>query len=188
MGHLGYASTAYGVQGSTVPASHTVLSDALDASGVYVGMTRGQETNRLHVVAADVDDAREQFTAALERDRADHGLTAATQAAREAVAGLTADGPVRLVNAAKARLRGQIRIAEHYAAASTGAQAALHEMRATSARRSLGELERLPINEAAARLRKAIEQRRERAARLPEVTRFGRDASGRSAPDHGLSL
>jgi len=186
--HLAYAATAYGVQGATVPASQTLLSDALDASGVYVGMTRGQEMNLLHIVAADVEDARKQLAAALERDRSDRGLTAATQAAREAVAGLTADGPVRLVNAAKARLRGQIRIAEHYAAASTGAQAALHEMRATSARRSLGELERLPINEAAARLRKAIEQRRERAARLPEVTRFGRDASGRSAPDHGLGL
>lgn len=49
--HLPYASTAYGVQGATAPGSHTALSDALDASGVYVGMTRGQETNRLHVVA-----------------------------------------------------------------------------------------------------------------------------------------
>ena len=102
--HLAYASTAYGVQGATVPGSHTVLSDALDASGVYVGMTRGQETNLLHIVAADVDDAREQFTAALERDRADRGLVAATQAAHEAVTGLAADGPVRLVNAERARL------------------------------------------------------------------------------------
>ncbi|EXJ52700.1 conjugative relaxase TrwC [Microbacterium sp. MRS-1] len=106
--HLAYASTAYGVQGATVPASHTVLSDALDAAGVYVGMTRGQEKNRLHVVAADVDDAREQFVGALERDRADRGLVAATQAAREAVAGLAADGPVRLVNAERARLTQQI--------------------------------------------------------------------------------
>lgn len=125
--------------------------------------------------------------AALERDRADRGLVSATQTAREAVAGLAGDGPVRLVNAAKARLRGQVRMAEHYASASTGGQAALHEMRTTSARRSLAELERLPINGAAARLRKAIEQRRERAARLPDVTRFGQDASGRSTPDHGLS-
>ena len=91
------------------------------------------------------------------------------------------------MNAAKARLRGQIRIAEHYAAASTGAQAALHEMHATSARRSLAELERLPLAEAAARLRKAVEQRRQRAAHLPDVTSFGRDASSRSGPDHGLS-
>ena len=110
--HLAYASTAYGVQGATVPASHTVLSDALDASGVYVGMTRGQETNRLHVVAADVDDAREQFVVALERDRADRGLVAATQAARESVAGLVDDGPVRLVNAERAGLAEQIERAD----------------------------------------------------------------------------
>ena len=110
--HLAYASTAYGVQGATVPASHTVLSDALDASGVYVGMTRGQETNRLHVVAADVDDAREQFVVALERDRADRGLVAATRAARESVAGLVDDGPVRLVNAERAGLAEQIERAD----------------------------------------------------------------------------
>ena len=113
--HLAYASTAYGVQGATAPASHTVLSGALDASGVYVGMTRGQQTNRLHVIAADVDDAREQFTAALERDRADRGLIAATQAVREAVVGLAVDGPVRLVNAERARLAEQIKRAERQA-------------------------------------------------------------------------
>ena len=76
--HLAYASTVYGVQGATVRASHTVLGDALDAAGVYVGMTRGREANRLHIVAADLEDTREQFTAALERDRADRGLVAAT--------------------------------------------------------------------------------------------------------------
>lgn len=123
--HLTYASTAYGVQGATVPASHTVLSDALDASGVYVGMTRGQETNRLHVVAADMDDAREQFVVALERDRADRGLVAATQAAREAVAGLAADGPVRLVNAERARLTEQIERADRANARWKQAAAAL---------------------------------------------------------------
>lgn len=106
--HLAYASTAYGVQGATVPESHTVLSDALDAAGVYVGMTRGRNMNRLHIVAADLDDAREQFTAALERDRADRGLEMATQAAHDAVVGLTADGPVRVVNAERARLTVQI--------------------------------------------------------------------------------
>jgi len=31
---------AYGVQGSTTTSAHTLLSEALDASGVYVGMTR----------------------------------------------------------------------------------------------------------------------------------------------------
>ncbi|WP_307812339.1 MobF family relaxase [Lacisediminihabitans changchengi] len=114
--HLAYATTAYGVQGATVPASHTVLSDSLDASGVYVGMTRGQDTNRLHVVAADVDDAREQFVLALERERADRGLVTATQAARQAVAGLTTDGPVRLVNAERVGLAEQIDRAERITA------------------------------------------------------------------------
>lgn len=114
--HLAYASTAYGVQGTTVSESHTVLGDALDASGVYVGMTRGREANRLHIIAADLDDAREQFTAALERDRADRGLVAATQAARDAVTGLVADGPVKLVNAERARLAAQIDRADRQAA------------------------------------------------------------------------
>ncbi len=128
--HLAYASTAYGVQGATVAASHTVLSDALDASGVYVGMTRGRDTNHLHVVAADVGDAREQFVLALERDRADRGLAAATQAAREAVAGLTADGPVRVVTTERARLVAQIEHADRQAARWQRAATALgHQAR-----------------------------------------------------------
>lgn len=43
--HLAYASTAYGVQGATVNGSHTILTDALDGSAVYVGMTRGRARN-----------------------------------------------------------------------------------------------------------------------------------------------
>ena len=105
--HLAYASTAYGVQGATVQESHTVLSDTLDAAGVYVGMTRGRDTNQLHVVAATLDDAREQFTAALERDRADRGLVVATEDARAATRGLAADGPVKFVITERARLSGQ---------------------------------------------------------------------------------
>lgn len=114
--HLAYATTAYGVQGATVDESHTVLSDALDASGVYVGVTRGRGANHLHIVARDLDDAREQFVDALERDRADRGLTFATQAAREAIAGLVADGPVLLVDTERARLAELIEHAEQRAA------------------------------------------------------------------------
>ena len=110
--HLAYSLTAYGVQGATTSESHTVLSDALDAAGVYVGMTRGRTSNQLHIVAADLDDAREQFDLALERDRADRGLAAATRAAREAIAGLTAHGPVERVNAERARLAAQVKHAE----------------------------------------------------------------------------
>nr|WP_217652134.1 hypothetical protein [Tessaracoccus bendigoensis] len=49
-------------------------SDTTSAAGVYVGMTRGRKTNRLHIVASDMTDARAQFIEAMERDSADHGL------------------------------------------------------------------------------------------------------------------
>ena len=106
--HLAYAVTAYGVQGATVNASHTVLSDGLDAAGVYVGMTRGRETNTLHLVATDLDDAKQQFVDALTRDRADRGLEDATNRAREAVADLVSDGPMSIVNAERDRIVEQI--------------------------------------------------------------------------------
>lgn len=86
--HLAYAATTHGVQGMTVSESHMLVGDAMGAAGVYVGMTRGRILNRMHVVAADVDDAREQFVAAMDRDRADHGLAQATAAARKSVRGL----------------------------------------------------------------------------------------------------
>ncbi|MBL5973052.1 MAG: TrwC relaxase [Candidatus Leucobacter sulfamidivorax] len=102
--HLAYAVTAYGVQGATVNASHTVLSDVLDAAAVYVGMTRGRATNTLHVVATDLDDAKQQFVEALTRDRADRGLEDATERARQAVADLVAEGPVSIVSAERDRI------------------------------------------------------------------------------------
>ncbi|WP_454114990.1 MobF family relaxase [Microbacterium lacticum] len=102
--HLSYAATAYGVQGATVTTSHTVLTDATSAAGVYVGMTRGRETNRLHIVAENMTDARTQFIEAMERDPADRGLDHATAQAVEAVRGLVTDGPVKLVTEELARL------------------------------------------------------------------------------------
>lgn len=105
--HLSYAATAYGVQGATVDASHTILSEATSAAGVYVGMTRGREQNRLHVVAEDMAHARAQFVEAMERDPADRGLDHATAQAIDAVRGLVADGPVRLVTDELARLTAE---------------------------------------------------------------------------------
>ncbi|MGI8392481.1 MobF family relaxase [Leucobacter sp. W1038] len=114
--HLSYAATAYGVQGATVTGSHTILTDATSAAGVYVGMTRGREQNLLHVVAESQEQAREQFVAAMERDRADRGLTDATERAADAVRGLVEDGPVRLVQTERARLTQLIERAEQHAA------------------------------------------------------------------------
>ncbi|WP_400996406.1 MobF family relaxase [Agromyces sp. GXQ0307] len=92
---LAYAATAHGVQGMTVEESHTVVSDAAGAAGVYVGMTRGRSLNRLHLMAGDPNDAREQFVIAMGRDRADRGLARSTATARESVWGLTAGSDPR---------------------------------------------------------------------------------------------
>ncbi|WP_344752478.1 MobF family relaxase [Gryllotalpicola koreensis] len=110
--HLAYVATAYGAQGTTVPESDTLLSEAMDAASVYVGLTRGTGANRLHLVAADLEDARTQFVAALERDRADRGLAEATARATAGVAGLITDGPVALVNVERTRLRERIERAD----------------------------------------------------------------------------
>src|SRR5690606_19928174 len=114
--HLSYAATAYGVQGATVTGSHTILTDATSAAGVYVGMTRGREQNLLHVVAENQDDARAQFVEATARDRADRGFTDAIERAAEAVRGLVDEGPVRLVQTERARLVQLIECAEQHAA------------------------------------------------------------------------
>lgn len=113
--HLSCAVTAYGVQGVTVPASHTVLGEQMSGAAVYVGMTRGRSTNTLHVVADDMADARAQFIEAMERDRADRGLADATERAAEAVRGLVAEGPVSMVNAEIARLVREAERAERKA-------------------------------------------------------------------------
>ncbi|WP_422936275.1 MobF family relaxase [Sinomonas sp. P47F7] len=113
--HLSYAATAYGVQGTTVTASHTLLTDQTSAAAVYVGMTRGRQTNLLHVVAENLPDAREQFTAAMERDRADRGLAVATDRAAKAIRGLVHDGPARRVRDEIAALTGRADAAERTA-------------------------------------------------------------------------
>jgi hypothetical protein len=125
--HLAYAVTAYGVQGATVNAAHTLLSYALDVAGVYVGMTRGRETNRLHIVASDLADAKQQFVDALARDRADRGLEDATERAREAVADLVADGLMSIVSAERDRIIERIAKADAEREYWASAAARLHD-------------------------------------------------------------
>jgi len=89
-----------------------------------VRLRRGEDPaalfDRLHalglvVLHASTEDAREQFTTALQRDRADRGLTDATRAATRAVVGLVDDGPVAVVNAERARLLERIQTADREA-------------------------------------------------------------------------
>lgn len=83
--NLGYATTAYGAQGSTVPVSHVIVGEHSGAASAYVGMTRGRERNVAHMVAESVEDARNQWVAVFGRDRADLGPTHARRAAAEAI-------------------------------------------------------------------------------------------------------
>lgn len=111
--------------------SHTMLSEATSAAGVYVGMTRGRETNRLHLVAENLADARAQFIEAMERDPADRGLNHATRVAQEAVRGFVADGPVPLVTEELARLDHETAHAEQAAERWEQAAARFDAQRAT---------------------------------------------------------
>jgi ATP-dependent exoDNAse (exonuclease V) alpha subunit len=82
---LSYATTAYGAQGSTVTAAHTVVCDQTSAASAYVAMTRGRHENVAHLVADTVDDARTQWIDVFARDRADLGPAHAAAMAREAL-------------------------------------------------------------------------------------------------------
>ncbi|WP_448390592.1 MobF family relaxase [Microbacterium aurum] len=192
--HLSYAATAYGVQGATVGASHTILSEATSAAGVYVGMTRGRQTNRLHVAAQDMADARAQFIEAMERDPADRGLDHAARAAQEAVRGLIADGPVRLVTEELARLDHETERAQRQAerweqiAARLDAHRATHraeddehtavlrnaEEAAEQVRAEVAQPLTIQAEHDGAAYLAAVENEAATSARLSTVGRFGR--------------
>ncbi|MFV4913123.1 AAA family ATPase [Microbacterium lacticum] len=192
--HLSYAATAYGVQGATVNSSHTVLSEATSAASVYVGMTRGRDTNQLYIVTANLADARAQFIDAMERDPADRGLDHATAQAVEAVQGLVADGPVRRVAKQLARLDHEAERAERQAerweqtAARIDAQRSAHraedDEQAAVLRRAEAEAEQIraeitgPLTVQAehdgAAYVVAIKDEAAANARLATIGRFGR--------------
>ncbi|MDR1428481.1 MAG: hypothetical protein LBJ08_12115 [Bifidobacteriaceae bacterium] len=99
------------------------------------------------MVAADMADAKAQFADAMGRDRADRGLGPAAQAAKEAVRGLAAYGPARLVAAELARLDREAAQAERRAdrweqtAASLARLRAAHRAQADNAAAELRQAE-----------------------------------------------
>jgi hypothetical protein len=64
---LHYAGNIYVAQGRTVDTSHVLVTDTLSRQSLYVGMTRGRESNIAHVVtgetAAEGKEPYEQATA-----------------------------------------------------------------------------------------------------------------------------
>lgn len=149
LGHLGDAATTYGVQGATVDTSHTILTEATSAAGIYVGMTRGREHNRLHLIAEDMADAKAQFVAAMERDPADRGLTHATAQAADAVRGIVKNGPIQRVTEELARLNQEADHAQRQAERWARIAARLDTQRATH---------RAEDDESTAALRKAEDE------------------------------
>ena len=76
---LGYAATEHGVQGDTVDVAIELVSTATTRRGLYVGVTRGRDENRIHVVTETHDrgEARDVLDAVVAHDRAD--IPAVTQ-------------------------------------------------------------------------------------------------------------
>ncbi len=106
--HLGWAVTMHGAQGATVGQAHTLVDEHTDAAGLYVGLTRGRESNVAHFVAQDLAEARAQYVAAMGRDGADHGLDAARQALAAQLEGMnltSRQAPVQPVMKTAAELR-----------------------------------------------------------------------------------
>ena len=83
---LAYASTAYGAQGETTRTDHLALSEHTGAASAYVAMTRGREANTAHLVAEDLQDARQQWTLTFARNRTDLGPAHAARLATQAAA------------------------------------------------------------------------------------------------------
>ena len=82
---LAYATTVHGAQGETVDRAHLAIGETTGAAAAYVAMTRGRHDNTTHLVAATVEDARQQWVAVFGRDRADLGPAHAKQQALDAV-------------------------------------------------------------------------------------------------------
>jgi conjugative relaxase-like TrwC/TraI family protein len=76
---LGYAATEHGHQGDTVDVAIALISPATTHRGLYVGVTRGRDENRIHVITdtVDVGEARDVLDAVLAHDRSD--IPAVTQ-------------------------------------------------------------------------------------------------------------
>ena len=80
---LAYATTVHGAQGETTHTAHLLLGEHTTAAAAYVAMTRGREHNLAHLVAENVDAARELWVETFGRDRADLGPGHAARRAAE---------------------------------------------------------------------------------------------------------
>ncbi|WP_457100683.1 AAA family ATPase [Microbacterium sp. P5_E9] len=78
--HLAYAATVHGIQGETTDAS--IVGPGVDASGLYVGMTRGRVHNEAIAIAWNSDVAREQIADSMMRGVQEVSIDDSVRAAR----------------------------------------------------------------------------------------------------------
>ena len=78
--HLAYASTVHGIQGETTDAS--IVGPGVDASGLYVGMTRGRVHNEAIAIARTAAAARDQIADSMMRGIPEISIDDSVRAAR----------------------------------------------------------------------------------------------------------
>ena len=78
--HLAYASTVHGIQGETTEAA--IVGPGVDASGLYVGMTRGRRRNEAIAIARTPAAAREQVADSMLRGIPEVSIDDSIRAAR----------------------------------------------------------------------------------------------------------
>jgi conjugative relaxase-like TrwC/TraI family protein len=91
-GELAYAANVHVSQGRTTDTAHLLVSESLSRQSLYVGMTRGRESNVAHVVTGATSHGNEPleqatpesvFAAALERDSEELTATEQVRQAQE---------------------------------------------------------------------------------------------------------
>jgi exodeoxyribonuclease V alpha subunit len=78
--HLAYAATVHGIQGETTDAS--VVGPGVDASGLYVGMTRGRSHNEVLAIARTDAVARDAVAESMLRGTPEVSIDDSIRAAR----------------------------------------------------------------------------------------------------------
>lgn len=99
--HLAYASTVHGIQGETTDAS--VVGPGVDASGLYVGMTRGRAHNEAIAIARTPVAARDQVAASMMRGSQEVSIDDSRRAARTELGRAARDPGTRPTTALEAQ-------------------------------------------------------------------------------------
>jgi conjugative relaxase-like TrwC/TraI family protein len=131
---LGYAGNIHVAQGRTVDTAHLLVTETLSRQSLYVGMSRGRETNTAHVVTGNTAPPGQKpyqqaapeavLSSVIERDDQDLSATEAIRQSQE-----WASGTGHLLNLYTAAVRPAIRaeIDQHLAAALTPDQVARYQ-------------------------------------------------------------